>query len=131
MDMAMPPEKLHRVVWVTSPAVLYFALRAYTELTKGAAWNGVGMLAMAASVASVPFVSKGGFLKGWRAVLYVTLASTGIVMWLAGTPEVVRVMGFVLVFAVQVVALAMLRRTPAITQPAVAIDGPAVLDLHK
>jgi hypothetical protein len=129
--MALSPGRLQRVVWGALPGALYFGIRAVQELIGGAVWNGVSFAAMAVLVGSAPLLASGGAPRGRHAVAYAALVATGIAGWVAGSTAMVRIAGFLLVVAVQVVAILLSRRLPPAEAEPARVDEPTALNLRE
>jgi hypothetical protein len=108
--MAIAPASLQRIVFVTLPAAVYFAVQALGEWGRGARWHGAAFAVMAMLTAAFPFVTGGRGLIRRRALGFLVLAVPGIWAWLAGPTNTIQAAGFIVAVLAQVTAMAMARR---------------------
>jgi hypothetical protein len=128
--MAPAPAIVERIVWVTLPAALYFALRGLELMNDGVAWSAAAHAMMAVVIATTPFLAKGRVVGGRRAVSYLVVTMVGAVGWLAGPTAVVQSVGFCLTVLGQVAVIATARQV-GVEAPPLRDDSAVELGINR
>lgn len=129
--MAVAPNKLRHIVWLTLPGTLYFALQALKHFRDDALWNAAAYVIMGGLLTLMSVRSAQNVVANIRTwAIPACFGVIGMLGWLAGTDTVVRVAGFVAATGSMIV-LMLLSQTPR-TKPAISTDDqPVVLNLSK
>lgn len=108
--MAIASATLRRLVWITAPATLFFALQGIREWNQGSAWNAAAYALMAVLVVAVGSIARGRVLPGRLAIAWLGVLGVGIAGWLAAPDTSLRVVGFIIAVAAQIAVAVAARR---------------------